>query len=459
MIAEGGAWRVLAALGVTWLAGWALARRLSPGLTRAETAAWSAAAGLLPQAGLFVLLAAAGIDPGAGALLAGDAVAIGAAFLIPRRRSRRSLPTPPPPRPRGPLDPVAIFAGAVAALAFLAFLVPAVAEPMWSTDFLAIWGMKGKAMSLAGSLPGRIFHDPALYWSHREYPLLVPLSLAAIAGLAGGWNDQALAILFPAVELSTLVLLYGFLRRCTGSPRAGAVAAALAALCFPLYHPVNAGTAEIPFAFGAVLAACATLDALSGPSGTAYGRLFAAALFCAGAKQEGTLFAFLLAGALLLAFRMRGKALALAWRSAGVLVLVPAMHWVLLRALRGSQSRRDFDFHLFAPARWPELGERFGSVASRMALREGREALVALVAIALFLLVTRRSPADLLLPVLAAQIGFYAVAFSVSSFDPMYAVDGAFRRIATTLFPVLSLVLASRLATAKDRPAGDAPRV
>ncbi|MEP6767418.1 MAG: hypothetical protein ABJC61_02025 [Acidobacteriota bacterium] len=457
MIAAGGAWRVLAALGVTWLAGWALARRLSPELTRTETAAWSAAAGLLLQAGLFGLRAAAGIDPGGGGLLAGNAVAIGAAFLIPGRRSRRSLT--PPTRPRGPLDPMAIFAGSVAALAFLAFLVPAVAEPMWSTDFLAIWGMKGKAMSLAGSLPGRIFHDPALYWSHREYPLLVPLCLAAIAGLAGGWNDQALAILFPAVELSTLVLLYGFLRRRTGSPRAGAVAAALAALCFPLYHPVNAGTAEIPFAFGAVLAACATLDALSGPSGAAYGRLFAAALFCAGAKQEGTLFAFLLAGALLLASRMRGKALALAWRSAGVLVLVPAMHWVLLRALRGSQSRRDFDFHLFAPAGWPELAERFASVASRMALREGREALVALVAIALFLLVTRRSLADLLLPVLAAQIGFYAVAFSVSSFDPMYAVDGAFRRIATTLFPALSLVLASRLATAKDRPAGDAPRV
>jgi hypothetical protein len=121
--------------------------------------------------------------------------------------------------------------------------------------------------------------------------------------------------------------------------------------------------------------------------------------------------------------------------------------------------RRDFDFHLFAPARWPELAERFASVASRMALREGREALVALVAIALFLLVTRRSFADLLLPVLAAQIGFYAVAFSVSSFDPMYAVDGAFRRIATTLFPALSLVLASRLATAKELPAPDAPRV
>ncbi len=450
MIAAGGAWRVLVALGVTWLAGWALARRLAPGLTRAETAAWAAAAGLLFQAGLFAFLAAAGIDPSKGPLLAGDAAVIAASFLIPGRPFRR-----PPPPPRRPLDPVALLAGGVAALAWLTFLVPALAEPMWSTDFLAIWGMKGKAFYLAGSLPGRIFHDPALYWSHREYPVLVPLCLAALARLAGGWNDQALAILFPAIELSTLLLLCGFLRRRAGSPRAGAVAAALAALCFPLYHPVNAGTAEIPFAFGAVLAACATLDALSRESRAGAGRLFLAALFCAGTKQEGTLFAFLLAGTLLLACRMRAKALALAWRSAGILVLVPAVHWIALFALRGSQTRRDFDFHLFLPARWPDFAERLASVVSRMILREGREALVALLAIALFLIVTRRGFADPLLPVLAAQIGFYAVAFSVSSFDPMYAVDGAFRRITTTLVPAMSLVLAARLAPAKDLQSGD----
>ncbi|MCA1611420.1 MAG: hypothetical protein LC780_11265 [Acidobacteria bacterium] len=432
---------------MTWLAGWALARRLSPDLTRAETAAWSAAAGLLLQAGLFVLLAAAGIDPGGDALLAGNAAAIAAAFLIPGRRSRLALPPPPAP-PRGPLDPVAIFAAAVAALAFLAFLVPAVAEPMWSTDFLAIWGMKGQAIYLAGSLPARIFQDPALYWSHREYPLLVPLVLAAIARLAGGWNDQALAILFPAVELSTLLLLYGFVGRRTGSLRAGTASAALAALCFPLYHPVNAGTAEIPFAFGAVLAASAGLDSLGGGSKAVALRLGISALFCAGAKQEGTLFAFLLAAAVVMAglHRRTGPP----WRAAILLALVPSAHWLLLRLLRGSQSRRDFDFHFLEPSGWPEFAARFGGVISRMILREGREAIVPLLAIALFLLFTRRRFADLLLPVIGAQLFFYAVAFSLSSFDPMYAVDGAFRRIATTLFPVLSLVLASRLTVPQN---------
>ncbi|MEO8191548.1 MAG: hypothetical protein ABI682_14505 [Acidobacteriota bacterium] len=433
----GGAAAVLAALTVTWLTGKALTRTLARKVGFGEAIAWAGAAGLSFQAALFAVLAALGVDPGARWLLAGDAAAIAASFVV-RARAQTS---PPAPAPFPVRDPLALVLTGVAGFAWLIFLIAAVAEPMWSTDFLAIWGMKGKAMFLAGSLPGRLFQDPALYWSHREYPLLVPLCLASIARLAGAWNDQALAIVFPVIELWTLLLLGGFVRRRTGSSVCGAAAAALAALCFPLYHPVNAGTAEIPFAFGAVLLSCAALDS-PGPR-VAAGRLFLAALFCAGAKQEGTLFAFLLAAALVLASIRPARATQ--WKSASLLVAVPAALWLLLYLLRGPQTRRDFDFQLFGPSHWPELARRFESVLSRMLFREGREAIVSLLAIGLFLLITRKGFSDLLLAVLAGQIFFYAVAFSLSSFDPMYAIDGAFRRIATTLFPVLALILAARL--------------
>ncbi len=72
------------------------------------------------------------------------------------------------------------------------------------------------------------------------------------------------------------------------------------------------------------------------------------------------------------------------------------------------------------------------------------EALVPILAIAVFFLVTRRGVGDPLLPVFPAQVFFYAVAFTVSSFDPLYAIDGAFRRITMTLFPAFALVLCSR---------------
>jgi hypothetical protein len=222
------------------------------------------------------------------------------------------------------------------------------------------------------------------------------------------------------------------------------VATCLAAFCFNLYNPVNAGTAEVPFALGAVLAACALLDLLEANSSQTRLRLALAALFCASAKQEGTLWIALL-GAVFLAVRgLRGWKRE-EWKAAAAFAVPPTVHWVLLFLLRGPQTRRDFDFHFFEPGHWANLLSRFAAVCARIATTEMREAALPLAAIVVFLLVTRRSFADVILPALAAQILCYSVAFSVSSFDPMYAVDGAFRRIALTLFPVLSLVLGARI--------------
>jgi hypothetical protein len=134
-------------------------------------------------------------------------------------------------------------------------------------------------------------------------------------------------------------------------------------------------------------------------------------------------------------------------RRAGVLLLSvpPAVHWGLLYLLRGSQTRRDFDLTLFEPRRWLELPPLFLLVVGRMLGTEARQAIVPLFAILLFLLVTRRGIADPLFPVFGLQIFCYAVAFSVSSFDPLYAIEGAFRRITMTLFPALTLVLCARI--------------
>jgi hypothetical protein len=173
-------------------------------------------------------------------------------------------------------------------------------------------------------------------------------------------------------------------------------------------------------------------------------RLALAALFCASVKQEGTLWIALLGVIFLAARGLRGWKRE-EWSAAAAFAVPPTGHWVLLFLLRGPQTRRDFDFHFFEPGQWANLLSRFASVCSRVATTEMREAALPLAAILLYLLVTRRGFADVLLPALAAQVLFYCVAFSVSSFDPMYAVDGAFRRIALTLFPVLSLVLGARI--------------
>ena len=440
--------RVLFGVLAACLSGWSVARFFTHGLTRREKAAWSLAAGLLLHAILLLASLAFGVRPGTGVFLSVDAIALAGSLLA---RPPHRAPRPFPKRRARSERILVVLLLAVAAAACAIFAIAALSEPMWSTDFLAIWGLKGKVAFLTGSLPGHLFHDPALAWAHREYPLLVPLSLAALAFFSGDWNDQALALLFPVCELATLLALSGFLARRV-SRVAGAGAAALASLCFFLYRAVNAGTAEVPFALGAVLASCAVLDFLEAEdSRSGRARLAVAALYCASLKQEGSLFVLLLAGMVWL----RTRSLPGSARRAAVLLLSvpPAIHWGLLYLLRGPQTRRDFDLTLFEPRRWQELPPLFLLVVSRMLGTEARQAILPLTAIVLFLVVTRRGIADPLLPVFALQIVCYAVAFSVSSFDPLYAIEGAFRRIVMTLFPAFTLVLCARAVPSDGQPA------
>lgn len=421
-------------------AGWAVSRGFTAGLTRREKAAWSLATGLLVQAACLVALYAAGWKPGAASLLLLEGFVAGGALALARRRSCAPLALPTPPGPRVLLVLLALVAGA----AWLVFCVGALSGAMWATDFVAFWGYKGKIVFLSSGVPRRLFQDPALYFAHREYPLLVPFSLAALASWIGEWNDQALALLYPVCELATLLALSGFLERRV-SRLSGALAAALASLCFFLYRPANAGTAEVPFALGLVLVCCAAADVLRSdtrPGAAAFARLGVAGFFCACLKQEGTLFVFLLAAALWWA--LRGAPSRLRRLSTLALVVPPSLHWLALYALRGNQTRRDFDLTLFEPRRWLELPALFALVVGRMLTTEARQNAVALLAIAAYLLVTRRGSLDALLPVFAVQLLCYAVAFSVSSFDPMYAIDGAFRRIVMSLFPAFTLVLCAR---------------
>lgn len=418
---------VLAAALAASAVGWSLSRFFTGGLTRPEKVAWSFAAGLLVQAILFLIVVS--IRPGHALipLLVSDAVLVTASLLAHRPAST------PLPRVPGAGRPLVVALLAVAAIAWLIFLVSALSEPMWATDYLAIWGLKGKAIATTGHVPGRLFADPALYWAHREYPLLVPFSLAMLASFAGGWHDQALALFYPLCELTTLCALYGFLSRRV-SPLAGATAAALTALCFPLYRTVNAGTAEVPFSFSVVLVSTTFLDAPSDRSREVIARLAAASLLCVSIKQEGTLFVLILAAALWVRRRWEG------W----IPLASALLHWSTLRLFRGHAASRDFDLTFLEPRRWDELARNLGRVVPEV----GAKALAAwlpVLAIVFFLFVTRSGIGDPLLPVLAAQIACIGFAFSISSFGPAYAVESAFARLTTTLFPALTLVLAARL--------------
>lgn len=430
--------RVLAGTIAAGAVGYALVRFAMPGLRRSERVAWSFAAGLLVHAGLLVV--AWSLFPGSGALpiLAAEAVMVAASFL-----ARRPITSPSAAELEKERPAFVVPLLAIAGAGLLIFLVASLSEPMWATDYLAMWGLKGKTIFETGSIPRRLFQDPALSWGRPDHPLLVPLSLAALASLSGGWHDQALALLFPLCELATILTAWGFLSRRV-SPLAGASAAALVSLCFPLYRPVNAGLAEIPLAFALVLASGAFFDVLETGSRPAMARLFVASLFAAWCKPEGALFVLLLAGMLFLRRRFRFVA---AWKSGGwALVVPPILHAGLMHFLGRPLPQHDFDPTYLEPRRWSELLSRFGVVLGRILTTQPPGFWISLLAVGLFLFLTRRGLTDSLLAVLALQVLAYLSAFAISSADPIWKVDSCFQRITATLLPALFLVLGARVS-------------
>jgi hypothetical protein len=325
----------------------------------------------------------------------------------------------------------------------LLFFFAAISRAPFATDYLAVWGLKGRTIFETASIPSRLFHDPALEWAHPEYPLLLPLTFAALSAAIRAWDDRALTLLYPFCEVATILAVFGFLSRRV-SENAGVVAAVLTALCARLYAPVSVGTAEIPMALGFVLAACAALEATIEDSPSVRVRLALAALFCAATKQEGTLFVLFLVAMILWSRRAGGRILAFT-------AVVPVfVHGALLRLLRGPVLRRDFDLTLLAPRRWGDLLSRLGIVGQRLVSVELRGAIIPVAAILLFLLLTRRGPFDRLLWPLALQTLTYAAVCALCAFGPIWLIEASFSRITLALFPTWALILASRLSLPKS---------
>lgn len=432
----------LAVLAGSTLGGYCLVRLFGSELLRRGRLAWSMACGTLILATVSAGLMKAGLVPGPKKFAAVLAVLALASFLMQRPGRAPS----PVRRPEG----ASILPSVLTILSLLAVLLfawEAARGGMWATDHLAIWGLKAKTVFATASIPARLFHDSALAFSHPSYPLLVPLSLAAVAAGVRTWDVHALALLYPFFALATVLLVSGFLARRV-SRVAGAAAGLLIALCAPLYAPGNVGTAEIPMALGFALAATAFLDVLEGETAGSCARLFLASLFCAAVKPEGSLFVLLVLLALFVR-SLRGRALP---RLAALSLFLPlALHAVGMRLLRGPVADRDFDWSLFSDGRIAELPSRMREVLLQIVGIDISQATLALLAVAILMLVTRPGIGDPLIPIVALQVAAYAAVCVASAFDPVWQVQSAFSRITWTFFPVVALVTAARAFTEQDR--------
>ena len=148
------------------------------------------------------------------------------------------------------------------------YALRALTEPMWSNDFLAIWGLKGKTIFVAGGVPRAALRTRARILASRvparpSVPLRRRLVSDAAAGTTTRWRCSSRS---SRSRRSRRAL------RLAAPARASAAAAALSpprsVACFePLYSAFLTGMAEVPLAFGMLLFGTALADALDETDG------------------------------------------------------------------------------------------------------------------------------------------------------------------------------------------------
>jgi hypothetical protein len=431
-----------AVLAAATLVGWGAAGALLPrSAGRGERFAWSFATGVTLIALSTALAFAMKIRPGWLPFLL-----VCAAVALPSRLLRVRGGEGPAPEARRPTAGEIVLSAVVVA-GVLLYALRALTEPMWSNDFIAIWGLKGKTFFAEGRIPQRLFQWPAFKYSHPEYPLGLPFLYAGIAALVGRWDDHAMALIFPLTQAATLAGLFGWLRG-RGVDRGVALgAAALVSQFEPLYAAYGVGMADVPLSFGALLLGAALSDRVDRTDRVASRRLALASLVCAATKNEGL---FLVAAGLVVAALSSLARRGVVGRAAAVVAVPAALVAAAHRLIRGSRPLSDFDFSLLR--RPGELLPRIGESIAAVVGRTSPAAWLGVAAIVVLLVVGKSVPAGNRLLVLAGcALAAYLFLPALAVAGPAWLVETAFFRTTAALAPLAAAGVAVRLTVVGKR--------
>ncbi len=315
------------------------------------------------------------------------------------------------------------------------YLVRSLAEPMWSNDFLAIWGLKGKAIFGDAGIPQWLFRWPEFEFSHPGYPIGLPLVYAGIAFLLGSMGRPRR---WPCSFRS-----FRSARCWSWSDGCGGVAiglvVALAAAAFVanfgvLYSAWLTGMAEVPAAFAFLLLGTALWDVLDDTDPGSVRRLFLASLLAAATKNEGV-FLVAVAGALLVFRAARRRERRLWIGAAAVLIAGPGLR-PAPPTCSGKSPIRGLDPGLL----WrPGLGARLMET-----LREEWIQLVRPIWPGIFAVIAllgsggRRPRANPILILVAASLVTYLALPVLCPFGPGWLIHWTVGRIISALVPLLA---------------------
>jgi hypothetical protein len=318
-------------------------------------------------------------------------------------------------------------------------------------DGLFVWEFKARLAAMSGGIvPQAYYQDPAMAWSHPDYPLLLPLSEAWFYMWLGRPHQHLVKILFPLFYLAMIGLLLRGAPVFGGCRRQGVIAAVLvfAIPAAVLGEGASSGYADFPMGVF-YLAAVVYVGEYLRTGDRDYLPLVGTIAAClVWLKQEGMILAPCVVLALLRRFLQDG-----AWKS----LLVVALPGSLLAAcwsiyLRNAGVQRGLDFMKVTLANvWNHLG-RISDVVDWMA----KEVLnwnawgilwpVFLLALVLPGSKTRTQVRLLLAVVVLVPVIVYMGSYVLSSWDPFLDhVKYSLPRLMLHVTPLALLVVAISL--------------
>jgi hypothetical protein len=328
--------------------------------------------------------------------------------------------------------------------------------PIQNIDAIAIWALKAKVLAAEAVGASAYFRDPALSYSHQDYPLLVPFLTATAYALRGSVDEPLAKLVQVAVFGALLLTLYSAFR-CSLSRVASLLLLLLFAVSPAVLDQAAAGLADpalMLYYAGSLLALLRWIET-SDPAWLSIGALLTA--FLAFTKNEG----MALAAIHLVVFSLaalwaggRSALRALAIRAALAFLLV--LPWLWFRA--GLPKTHENYGALIRPARIaaqldrvPEILAFFARTMIDVRLWGGVWLLLGLAS----LLAWRQGPSPRAARVLAAcllcHLGVYVMIFVVTPWELRTLLEAKAYPLLLQASPAMLLLLAvqwGRLAPA-----------
>jgi len=111
---------------------------------------------------------------------------------------------------------IAAVAAEISAAFFQAWLLP-----MEAYDAVSNWGLKAKAIFLAGEIPLSFLRNPNYEVFHPDYPLLVPLIESHVYRFLGDLREASAKVIFPLFLAGCTAVLFAVLRKAGQTRRSG----------------------------------------------------------------------------------------------------------------------------------------------------------------------------------------------------------------------------------------------